>query len=79
MPHASIKMLSGRSEAQKKAAAEAVAKVLSETLGASSKYVSVTVEEFTHDEWVSVYNTDIGGKLDKLAVKPGYTDPVTFS
>ena len=79
MPHASIKMLAGRSEESKKAVAAAVAKAIEDTLPEPKKYVSVTLEEFTPDEWVHVYNSDIGGKPDKLGVTPGYTDPVTFN
>ncbi|GHU45381.1 hypothetical protein FACS1894120_0050 [Clostridia bacterium] len=79
MPHASIKCLAGSSDAQKKACAEAVAKVMSEKLGKPSRYVSVTVEEFSHDEWVEIYNKEIGGNKSNLLVEPGYTNPATFS
>ena len=43
MPHISIKMLKGRTEEQKKAAA------LVDTIGCNPEHISVSVEDFTPD------------------------------
>ena len=74
MPHISVKMLQGRSEAQKEKLAAALVKRLTEQLGCSDHYVSCTVEDFDAKEWQDVFKTDIEGKKDKLYKKAEY-DP----
>ncbi|MBQ8786667.1 MAG: tautomerase family protein [Oscillospiraceae bacterium] len=51
MPHISVKMLKGRTEEQKKAAAEKLTAALCEALGCGDSHVTVTVEDFTAEEW----------------------------
>lgn len=72
MPHISIKMLKGRTEEQKKQAAQALAETLEKTLGVSDKYISVTVEDYTALQWQDVYKQEITDKKDKVFVQPGY-------
>ena len=74
MPHISVKMLQGRSEAQKEKLAAALVKTLTEQLGSSDHYVTCTVEDFDAKEWQDVFKTDIEGKKDKLYKKAEY-DP----
>ena len=74
MPHISVKMLQGRSEAQKEKLAAALVKTLTEQLGCSDHYVTCTVEDFDAKEWQHVFKTDIEGKKDKLYKKAEY-DP----
>ena len=74
MPHISVKMLQGRSEAQKEKLAAALVMTLTEQLGCSDHYVSCTVEDFDAKEWQDVFKTDIEGKKDKLYKKAEY-DP----
>ncbi len=74
MPHIAIKMLKGRTEEQKVKAAAAVKKALSEAIGASETYISVTVEDYTAEEWQDVFKAEITDKPDKVFEKPGY-DP----
>jgi len=74
MPHISIKMLAGRSEEQKKKAAEAVKSALAESLGMSDHYITATVEDFSPEEWQTVFKEEITDKPDKVYVKPQY-DP----
>lgn len=74
MPHISVKMLKGRTEEQKKAAAEKLTAALCEALGCGNAHVSVTVEDFTAEEWQDVFASDISAKSDKLYKKPEY-DP----
>ena len=59
MPHISVKMLQGRSEAQKEKLAAALVKTLTEQLGCSDHYVTCTVEDFDAKEWQDVFKTDI--------------------
>ena len=47
MPHISVKMLQGRSEAQKEKLAAALVKTLTEQLGCSDHYVTCTVEDLS--------------------------------
>ena len=72
MPHISVKMLQGRSEAQKEKLAAALVKTLTEQLGCSDHYVTCTVEDFDAKEWQDVFKTDIEGKKDKLYKKAEY-------
>lgn len=77
MPHIVIKTISGPSKAQLQQAAEEIAAVVNKTMGKPSKYISVSVEEYSFSEWEGVYNENVRGK-DNVLVKPGYTNPVTF-
>ena len=77
MPHVVLKTLGGKSQAQLQEAAEQLAAVVNKTLGKPDKYISVSVEEYTLDEWEGVYNESIKDK-DNVLVKPGYTNPKTF-
>lgn len=74
MPHISLKMLEGRTEEQKKKAAEAVKNALAQSLGMSDHYITVTVEDFDAQEWQDVFKQEITEKPDKVFVKPNY-DP----
>ena len=74
MPHISVKMLEGRSEAQKEKLAAALVKTLTEELGCSAHYVTCTVEDFDAQAWQGVFKADIEGKKDKLYKKAEY-DP----
>lgn len=74
MPHIEIKMLKGRTEEQKEKAAEAVRNALSEAIGAGKNYISVSVEDYTAEEWQEVFKSEITDKGDKVYIKPQY-DP----
>jgi len=78
MPHVVIKIISGPSKAQIKEAAQQISEVLNKTMGKPQKYTSVSVEEYSHGEWEGVYNEFVKDK-DNVVLKPGYTDPKTFS
>lgn len=74
MPHISIKMLKGRTEEQKEKVANALANALVSSLGCSRRHVSVTVEDYTPQQWQDVFEQEITKKQDKLYISPGY-DP----
>ena len=74
MPHIRIKMLEGRTEEQKKKAAEAVKNALADALGMGDHYITVTIEDFNAEEWQNVFKTEVTDKSDKVYVKPKY-DP----
>ncbi|MCD7731790.1 MAG: 4-oxalocrotonate tautomerase family protein [Oscillospiraceae bacterium] len=74
MPHISIKMLKGRTDEQKKMAADKVAEALYEAIGCSKDHISVTVEDYTPEEWQDVFAADVTAKQDKLFRKANY-DP----
>lgn len=78
MPHIVIKTIKGPSREQLKQTAEQIAEIVNKTMGKPKKYISVSVEEYSFDEWEGVYNECIRGK-DNVIVKPGYSDPVTFA
>jgi len=74
MPHISLKMLKGRSEEQKKKAVEAVSEALIRSLGVSDAYITVSVEDFTAEEWQKVFREEVTDKPASLYKQPGY-DP----
>lgn len=74
MPHISVKMLKGRTEEQKQAAADKLAAALCDAIGCGESHVSVTVEDYTAEEWQDVFAQDVEEKSDKLYKKPEY-DP----
>lgn len=74
MPHIGIKMLEGRTEEQKKKAAEAVKNALAQSLNMSDHYITVTIEDFNAEEWQNVFKSEITDKPEKVYVKPKY-DP----
>lgn len=59
MPHITIKMLKGRTQEQKKLASEMVAKALYEAIGCSESHISVSVEDYTPQEWQDVYAQEV--------------------
>jgi phenylpyruvate tautomerase PptA (4-oxalocrotonate tautomerase family) len=77
MPHVVIKTLSGATKEELQKAAVQVSDIINKTLGKPKKYISVSVEEYSFDEWEDVYNKYINGR-DNVLIKPGYTDPKTF-
>jgi 4-oxalocrotonate tautomerase len=73
MPHVIIKLWPGKSEAQKAALAERIARDVMEVLSSSEKSVSVAIEEIESAEWAEkVYRPDIVEKAATLYRKPGY-------
>ncbi|MCL2866395.1 MAG: 4-oxalocrotonate tautomerase family protein [Clostridia bacterium] len=78
MPHVVIKMIKGPSVKQQEEAAKKIRDVLEETMGKPGKYVSVSVEEYSFNEWEGVYDACIKDNKN-VVLKPGYTNPVTFS
>jgi phenylpyruvate tautomerase PptA (4-oxalocrotonate tautomerase family) len=78
MPHIVIKTISGPSKAQLEEAAKQISAVVNKTMGKPEKHISVSVEEYSFGQWEGVYNEFVKGK-DNVIVKPGYTDPKTFS
>lgn len=74
MPHISVKMLKGRTEEQKKAAAEKLTAALCDAIGCGEGHVTVGIEDYTAEEWQEVFARDIEDKSDTLYRKPNY-DP----
>lgn len=73
MPHIVIKAIKGASPEQVKQAADQIAEIVNKTMGKPKKYISVSYEEYSFDEWKDVYNKDIRGN-DNIVIKPDY-DP----
>jgi len=73
MPHIVIKMLKGRTQEQKKTAAEKLAAALTEAIGCNPTHVSVSVEDFTPEEWQEQYRIEVA-ENQNLVLTPDY-DP----
>lgn len=73
MPHIIVKMLPGRTQAQKQALADALTRATIDSLGSQDKSISVAIEDVTDEEWnEKVYFPDIDAKPDQIYKKPGY-------
>jgi 4-oxalocrotonate tautomerase len=75
MPHITVKMYAGRSEADKAKLADALAETLMAVLGSPEKAVSVGIEDIDPKDWPeAVYRPEILDKSGTIYKKPGY-DP----
>jgi len=73
MPHVVVKLMSGRSETQKRDLSARLAQVVMETHGSASEAVSVAIEDVPAGRWeVDVFEPDIKGRKHTLYRKPGY-------
>lgn len=73
MPHFEIKLLEGKTKEQKQQLAEEVIKAAQKVIGYDDESYSVTIEDFSLNEWKNeVYPKDIMGRKDILYKKPEY-------
>jgi 4-oxalocrotonate tautomerase len=74
MPHVVVKLLPGKSEAQKTRLAEKIARDVMDVLDYGEESVSVAFEEVNSSDWArDVYHRDIKAKWGTLYKKPGYS------
>ena len=74
MPHIAIKLLEGKTEKQKRMLASELVKTAQKVIGYGEESFSVSIEDFTMDEWKNnIYPDDIMGNESNLYKKPGYT------
>lgn len=74
MPHVTVKIWPGKTEAQKQELAEAITQDVMQILGNGEASISVAIEEVESDRWrEEVYLPEIEGRPDRLYRKPGYT------
>ena len=74
MPHISVKLWKGKSEAQKKKLADELVKAAMSAIGYGEDSFSVSIEDIESSDWKEkVYKPDIIGQADKLYKKPGYS------
>lgn len=71
MPHIVIKMLEGRSETVKSLCVSKVAQALQEVTGTPDKYISVTIEDYSAEEWQDIFKNEIANNPN-LRKKPNY-------
>lgn len=73
MPHFQIKILEGKTEAQKQQLAKEVVQAAQKVIGYEESSYSVTIEDFSFEEWKNtVYPKDINGHKEILYKAPGY-------
>ncbi len=73
MPHITIKMLKGRTAEQKALAAEKLAQALTDAIGCTESHISVSVEDYTAEEWQEQYRLEVA-ENPNLIKTPAY-DP----
>lgn len=71
MPHIAVKMWKGRTPEEHKSAALAVRKALAECLDVKEDYISVSVEDYTKEQWDKVFEDEIEGNKHTL-IMPNY-------
>ncbi|UII24043.1 tautomerase family protein [Fulvivirga ligni] len=72
MPHLQIKLLEGKTEEQKKELSDALVKTAMEILHYGEESFSVSIEDFTLDQWKGdVYPKQILGNKNLLYKYPG--------
>ncbi|MFB6340866.1 4-oxalocrotonate tautomerase family protein [Saccharicrinis sp. FJH2] len=73
MPHFHIRLLEGKTEEQKQKLAKEVVKAAQKVIGYGDESYSVSIEDFTFDEWrKDIYPNEIIGKKEMLYKEPGY-------
>ncbi|MCR8547564.1 tautomerase family protein [Salipiger sp. P9] len=73
MPHISVTLIEGKSDDQKRALAQAIARETCRTLGVDEKYVSIELTELAREDWQTrFYPEHIAPKLPELLKKPSY-------
>ena len=73
MPHVSVKMFPGRSEADKKRFTEEVVRAITGCFGGNVDSVSVDIEEVPSGDWMTkVYDPQIRPNMQRLYKRPGY-------
>lgn len=75
MPNISVKMLEGRSQAQKEKLARDLVEVLSRDLGADMHWITCTIEDYSAQEWQDVFKTEIAQKPANVVFKKPEYDP----
>ena len=75
MPHISVKMLEGRTQAQKEKLARDLVEVLSRDLGADKHWITCTVEDYDAEQWQNVFKAEISDKPDEVVFKKPEYDP----
>ena len=75
MPNISVKMLAGRTQAQKEKLARDLVEVLSRNLGADKHWITCTIEDYDAQEWQTVFKTEIADKPDEVVFKKPEYDP----
>jgi len=74
MPHINIKLLEGRDKAQLEELSAAMTAAMQKVLGCDDKYISLSMEEYSKQEWQTVFAQEIHDKSATLVKAPGY-DP----
>jgi 4-oxalocrotonate tautomerase len=73
VPHVIVKLLPGKSEAQKRELSDAIVRDVTRVLNYDDDAVSVGFEEVAASEWSNrVYEPDVQGKWATLFKLPGY-------
>jgi len=73
MPHVTVKLWPGKSEAQKQQLAKNITEAVMSSLDYGSEAVSVSLEEVAPADWLDeVFVPDIELKPKQLYKKPGY-------
>lgn len=74
MPHISLKMLKGRTEEQKKIAAQELTDALCKAIGCGPDHVSVSIQDYTAQEWQDIFAKEVTQNQNHIYKKPEY-DP----
>lgn len=75
MPHVIVKLVPGKTDAQKQRLSDAITRGVTELLDYDADAVSVAFEEVAPEAWdAAVYRPDILDRWSSLTKQPGYGD-----
>lgn len=72
MPHVALKLLAGRSAADKQRLADALSRAVRDAIGSPDDSISVSVEDIDAVDWPALYRREIAGRPELLFKAPGY-------
>ncbi len=73
MPHVTLRLASGRSDADKQRLADALADAVTAAIGSPSESISVAIEDVDMGDWPNFYRREIAAHPELLFKPPGYT------
>lgn len=73
MPHVMLHLAAGRSDAEKRLLADALADAVTAAIGSPAESISVAIEDVPMDDWPQFYRREIAARPALLFKPPGYT------
>lgn len=73
MPHVMLHLAAGRSDAEKRRLADALADAVTAAIGSPAESISVAIEDVPMEDWPQFHRREIAARPALLFRPPGYT------